>query len=69
MIDHFQEEMFVTDHIIKCLFLLLLIMHHCIIDTLPEQHIFYKNFCCCNAMVSDLCENESQNKIAAAFFF
>ena len=33
-----------------------------------KQQIFDENLCCCNAVVSDPCDNKSQTKIAITFF-
>ena len=38
------------------------------VDTLPEITNFYDNFYDHNAVVSDLCDGKSLNKIAITFF-
>ena len=51
------------------LFLLMFFIMHCsIVDTLPEK-TFDRNFCWYNVVLSDLCSNKCQNKIAVAFVY
>ena len=33
-----------------------------------NKQLFDENFCCCNPVVSDLCNSKSQNKITVTFF-
>ena len=47
---------------------MLFIMHRWITDVLPEITTFDENFCRRNAVLSNLCDVKSQNKIAVAFF-